>query len=180
MTQTATLSSINKGRNRQPDALDKAHMLQVFTIQVAGHWYGLPIESVRTVFRTNTITTVPMAPPAVAGLVNVRGEVLTAIHVTSYLGLKPAGEQLNYLLVGVEYHDEAYGLIIEKAGDILDIDEATRILIPASHKSATAQIPLPTYKVGDFLLPLLDMETMIKSITATRNTLSTSKHNLSA
>jgi purine-binding chemotaxis protein CheW len=145
-------------------APDTTKIHQVFTIMVSGNWFGIPIKTVRTVFRVNSITAVPLAPPAIAGLVNVRGEVLTAIHLTSYLGLKTDTKKDGFLLVGIEYNDEAYGLIVDKAGDILDLSESTRILIPAAQKDHGNLTPLPTYRVGDILLPLLDVHTMLASL----------------
>ena len=141
---------------------------QVFTIEVSGNWFGIPIEKVRTVFRTSTITTVPMAPPEIAGLVNVRGEVLTAIYLAAYLGLKKSESPGSYLLVGIEHRDEDFGLIINTAGDILDIDTASRILIPAAQSELQRAASMPTYRVGDLLLPLLDIETMLTTMAGRR------------
>ncbi|MGE3645923.1 MAG: chemotaxis protein CheW [Beijerinckiaceae bacterium] len=137
---------------------------QVFTIEIAGNWFGIPIDKVRTVFRANSITPVPMAPKAVAGLVNVRGQVLTAIYLATYLGLKQKSQNGTFLLVGVEHRDENFGFIIDAAGNILDIDETDRVLIPGSQSEYRHILPLPTYQVGDMLLPLLDIDTVLSSL----------------
>jgi len=137
---------------------------RVFTIKVGGAWYGIPIETVRTVFRVDAISEVPLSPPSIAGLVNVRGEVLTVIHLTHYLGLEPVDGSGGYLMVGIEHNDEAFGLIVAKAGDILDIDEAARVIIPAGADGQTTAAPLPTYKLESSLLPILDVDSMLASL----------------
>jgi purine-binding chemotaxis protein CheW len=150
------------------DNVTSSNSHQVFTIEVDGNWFGIPIDKVRTVFRTNTITTVPMAQPEIAGLVNVRGEVLTAIYLAAYLGLNKSEFRGSYLLVGIEHRDEDFGLIVDSAGDILDVDAASRILIPATQADAQQLPSMPTYRVGDLLLPLLDIGTMLNTLSKKR------------
>ena len=159
----ASPNSITGGPARiNPPATKKATRLRrVFTITAGEAWYGIPIEAVRTVFRVDTISEVPLSPPSIAGLVNVRGEILTVIHLTHYLGLEPINGSGGYLMVGIEHNDEAYGLIVDKAGDILEIDEAARVTIPAGADGQTTAAPLPTYKLESGLLPILDVESML-------------------
>jgi purine-binding chemotaxis protein CheW len=165
MTQAAALHSTAAPAMKPPARNHAPGTRQVFSIEVAGNWFGIPIEKVRTVFRTSLITPVPLAPPEIAGLVNVRGEVLTAIHLSTYLGLHAPPLTVGFLLVGIEHREESFGLIVDTAGDILDVDESTRILISASRSEARRSVSLPTYRVGDMLLPLLDIDTMLHALT---------------
>lgn len=147
---------------------------QIFTIQVGNEWFGIPIDNVRTIFRTRKITPVPLAPVAVAGLVNVRGEVLTAIYAASCLDVAnfKCGDEL--LIIGIEHHSESFGLIVSQAGDILDVQDEETILLPnnkqASGKSSNnnAASPhrasLPTYKKNGQYYPVIDMDAFFNAL----------------
>ncbi|MCC2096258.1 MAG: chemotaxis protein CheW [Hyphomicrobiales bacterium] len=168
MSQSAIANASAKRFTRPVPPPEAPRTRQVFTIEISGNWFGIPIEKVRTVFRASLITSVPLAPPEVAGLVNMRGEVLTAIHLATYLGLENTQNTVGLLLVGVEHRDENFGLIVDTAGDILEVDEARRILMPTARAEARRSATLPTYRVGDMLLPLLDIEAMLHTLITPR------------
>lgn len=97
-------------------------MTQLATFTLAGDTYGLAVESVQEVLRAQACTRVPLAPAAVAGLVNLRGQVLTAIDLRERLGLerRPPGEEP--MVVVVRVGGEPVSLLVDAIGDVLDLD----------------------------------------------------------
>ncbi len=140
---------------------------QIFSIRVGSCWYGVDIEKVRTVFNASAITRVPLAPPAIAGLVNVRGEVLTAIDLHAFLAVPKHGSRKGYLLVGITHKEEDFGLIIDAAGDIIDVNDDDRITVPVQPDQRAIQLSLATYRAGDRLIPVLDIQNMLSAIGST-------------
>ena len=149
---------------------------RIFTIEVGGEWYGVPIERVRHVFRITAITPTPLTPPAVAGLINVRGEILAAIHTSLCLGFAQKLERLPALVVSVEHLGENFGLIVGSAGDVVTIAYDQPVALPATYMPAT-NLPAihgqaggrrawPTYHAGDALYPVLDVAALISALKA--------------
>ena len=89
------------------------------TVVTAGQLFGLKLERVRDVFVPRGLSRVPLAPPEVAGLLNLRGRIVTAIDLRRRLGLGPRDEAGAAVAVGIEERGELYGVIVDKVGDVL-------------------------------------------------------------
>lgn len=139
---------------------------RVFTIKVGGEWYGLAIERVRNVFRVETITPAPLTPPAVAGLINVRGEILAAIHTSLCLGFDQTMVQLPALVVSVEHLGEHFGLIVDAAGDVATLAYDRPVTLAANGPGPADRRAWPTYQVGDALYPVIDLAILFNALKA--------------
>jgi purine-binding chemotaxis protein CheW len=91
------------------------------TVQVDGQWLGLPIERVHDVFVVSEMTPVPLASAEIAGLLNLRGRVVTAVSLRRRLGLSDAPAQERRMAVGLEHQGEAYGLLVDAVGEVLKL-----------------------------------------------------------
>ncbi|GMA88922.1 hypothetical protein GCM10025868_41720 [Angustibacter aerolatus] len=76
-----------RARARPPHQRGARMTARIATFTLDGRCYGVPVDRVQEVLRSQVRTPVPLAPPAVAGLVNLRGQVLTAIDLRARLGL---------------------------------------------------------------------------------------------
>jgi purine-binding chemotaxis protein CheW len=115
------------------------------TVVTGGQLFGLPLERVRDVFVPRGLSTVPLAPPEVAGLLNLRGRIVTAIDLRRRLGLPARAEGAIPVAVGIEERGELYGLIVDRVGDVLRLERSTtspilRLSIHAGARSAPACI----------------------------------------
>ena len=81
--------------------------------------FGLRLKRVRDVFVPRGLSRVPLAPPEVAGLLNLRGRIVTAIDLRRRLGLPPREDGGAPVAVGIEDRGELYGLIVDGVGDVL-------------------------------------------------------------
>src|ERR1700693_4954688 len=82
------------------------------TVALDGQWFGLPIARVQDVFMPELLTRVPLSEPEIAGVLNLRGRIVTAIDLRCRLGLPPRPEGLPPMAVGIEWRGESYGLIV--------------------------------------------------------------------
>src|SRR3954470_8495448 len=89
------------------------------TVVTAGQLFGLKLERVRDVFVPRGLSRVPLAPPEVAGLLNLRGRIVTAIDLRRRLGPAPREDGGAPVAVGIEDRGELYGLIVDAVGDVL-------------------------------------------------------------
>ena len=77
---------IERSRTSRGPQKSEPERIVVFTVIIDGERFGLPINCVRTIFRPNAITEVPLAPARMIGLINLRGHVVTAICMRTALG----------------------------------------------------------------------------------------------
>ena len=94
---------------------------QFVTLTVKGQLFGIPVLSVQDVLAKQTIANVPLAHPVVAGLINLRGRIVTAIDLRRRMGLEDRGDGVDSMNVVVEHGKELYSLIIDTIGDVLTV-----------------------------------------------------------
>ncbi len=92
----------------------------VVTFWLSNYLFGLPISEVIEINRDLETTKVPLAPPYIKGIVNLRGQVLTAVDLAERIGLSTEGERAYNLIVRNE-EEERVSLLVEKIGDILEL-----------------------------------------------------------
>jgi len=95
---------------------------EFITVTVARQLLGLPIGRVHDVFVVSEMTKVPLAQAEIAGLLNLRGRVVTAVSLRSRLGLEDDGRTERRMAVGLENQGEAYGLLVDEVGEVLKLD----------------------------------------------------------
>ena len=95
---------------------------QLATFWLDGDLFGVEVEHVQEVLRSQSITRVPLAPAAVAGLINLRGQVVTAIELRERLGRAPRPEGQEAVVIVVRLHGEAVSLLVDAIADVVDVD----------------------------------------------------------
>ena len=130
---------------------------QVATFRVAGHYFGLPVEEVQEVLRPQQMTPVPLAPPVVEGLINLRGQIVTALDLRTRLGLptRPAGETAMNLVVKSD-HSAPVSLLVDSVGDVLPLEHTNLEETPENVNAVTRALLAGVYKLDGELLLLLD------------------------
>jgi purine-binding chemotaxis protein CheW len=131
---------------------------QFATFLVADLLFGVDVLRVQEVLRLQQMTRVPQAPDVIEGLINLRGQIVTAIDMRRRLQLPPrAGDQTAMNIV-VRTDDGAVSLLVDEIGDVLDMDEATYERPPENLDPATRELVHGVYKLKDRLLLVLDAE----------------------
>src|SRR6187401_1116730 len=95
------------------------------TVTIGDHLFGLPISRVQDVFVPARLTQVPLAPPEVAGILNLRGRVVTAIDMRSRLDLGARAKDAPVMAIGIEVRSESYGLLVDSVGEVMALDNST-------------------------------------------------------
>ena len=103
---------------------DNANLTEYVTFTTAGQLFGLPIERVQDVFKPSSITRVPLAGPEIAGVLNLRGRIVTAIHLRNRLdlaGSDAAIAETGRMAIGIESRGELFGLLVDAVGEVLKL-----------------------------------------------------------
>jgi purine-binding chemotaxis protein CheW len=131
---------------------------QFSTFFVEDLFFGVDVLHVQEVLRPQLMTAVPQAPHVIEGLINLRGQIVTAIDMRRRLGLpQRAGDQAPMNIV-VRTVDGAVSLLVDEIGDVLDMDSATYELPPQNLNPAAKELIRGVYKLKDRLLLVLDEE----------------------
>ena len=136
-------------------------MTEYVTATVGGQLFGLPIARVQDVFVLDRLTRVPLAPPEIAGVLNLRGRIVTAIDLRRRLGLAPAGDARKRMAIGIEYKGESYGLLIDAIGEVLSLASNTREGNPVNLDARFARMSAGVHRLEDRLLVVLDVDRVL-------------------
>ncbi|HXR87943.1 MAG TPA: chemotaxis protein CheW [Stellaceae bacterium] len=134
-----------------------------------GSWdFAVPVMQVRDVLRRNQLTPVPLAPRAVAGLLNLRGRIVTAIDLRVRLRLPPQEARSDAAYVVIESGSEYYALIVDSVGDVLPIDERRLGAEPLALDPRWRAVASAVYTMDTGPIVLLDIERLLDLAPARR------------
>ncbi|MBC7551424.1 MAG: chemotaxis protein CheW, partial [Cellulomonas sp.] len=130
---------------------------QFATFTLDHHLFGVEVEKVQEVIRYQEMTRVPLAPAAVGGLINLRGQVLTAVDMRRRLGLPDREPGVHPMNVVVRTEEGAVALLVDQIGEVVDTDVASFELPPDTLDPAARTLIRGAYKLDDRLLMALDV-----------------------
>ena len=124
-----------------------------------GHLFlGIEVRQVQEVIRAQAMTRVPLAPRSVRGLINLRGQIVTAIDLRERLGLAPLDGERAPMNVVVRTEEGAVSLLVDEIGDVMETDEAEFEDPPATIDPVARELIRGVYKLPDRLLLVLDTD----------------------
>ena len=136
---------------------------QLCTVRIGGGWYGLPVERVQEVLRRSGVTPVPLAPAGVAGLINLRGQIVEALDPRVPLSLEAGEADRPSVSVVLRTPAGPVSLLAEDVGDVIEVREESAEPPPASVGASVRRLITVTCKLKDGLLPVLDVDGLISS-----------------
>ena len=131
---------------------------QLATFTLDDRLYGVGVERVQEVLRSQARTRIPLAPPAIAGLVNLRGQVLTAIELREQLGLPPRPQGEEPMVVVIRVGTEPVSLLVDSIGAVVDVDPESFENPPDTLMGPGRELILGAYKLPGRLLLALDVD----------------------
>jgi purine-binding chemotaxis protein CheW len=131
-----------------------------FTVFVNKEIFGLPVENTHTIFRIASVTQVPRGPVDIAGLVNLRGKIVTAVSLRRRLRMPSDAVINDALAIGIEHKGENFALIVDEVGDVLSLAKTMQIPIPAHFDPDRSRLTRGLYRVGKLLIPVLDIDAL--------------------
>jgi purine-binding chemotaxis protein CheW len=140
---------------------DTAKITEYVTFSTAGQMFGLPIERVQDVFKPANITRVPLAAPEIAGVLNLRGRIVTAIHLSKRLDLEARSEGKAPMAIGIESRTESFGLLVDAVGEVLKLSDSDREANPINLDRKLARVSAGVFRLDGQLLVVLDIDRVL-------------------
>jgi purine-binding chemotaxis protein CheW len=131
------------------------------TFLVDDRLLGIPVERVQEVLRAQPVTRVPLAHEHVAGLVNLRGQIVTAIDLRARLGRPARVEGQPTAQVVVLTDDGPVSLVVDRLGDVVAVEEDAFETAPGSVDAVARRLIKGTFKLDDALLLDLDLTAVL-------------------
>ena len=135
---------------------------QYCTFFLDGHYFGVDVLHVQEIIRHQEMTRVPLAPPTVRGLMNLRGQIVTAIDLRRRLGLADRPEHQNPVNVVVQTDDGPVSFLVDEIGDVLEVSQKLFEAPPATLAGKARDVIQGAYKLEGKLLLILDTARTIK------------------
>jgi len=132
------------------------------TATIGGQMFGLPILRVQDVFVVDRLTRVPLAPAEIAGVLNLRGRIVTIIDMRTRLGLERADTSARLMAIGVESRGESYGLLVDAIGEVMKLDQEICEAKPANLDPRLAVASTAIYRLDGSLLIALDLDKVLE------------------
>jgi purine-binding chemotaxis protein CheW len=140
---------------------DNSQLTDYVTFTTAAQIFGLPIARVQEVFRPARITRVPLAGAQIAGVLNLRGRIVTAIDMRSRLGLQAREEAVAPMAIGIESRGESFGLLVDTLGEVLRLSDGDIEANPINLDRKLASVSDGVHRLDGQLLVVLDVDRVL-------------------
>jgi len=131
------------------------------TMSIGGQLFGIPVLKVQDVLGSQTITRVPLAPVEVAGSLNLRGRIVTAVDVRLRLGLPKRENEKSAMSVVVEHEGELYSLLVDSVGEVLSLETRDYQRNPPTLNPRLREFSDGIYRLNDSLLVVLSVSSLL-------------------
>ena len=137
-------------------------MVEYVTAMIGGQLFGLPISRVQDVFMPERVTRVPLASGEIAGVLNLRGRIVTVLDMRARLGLPRPEDGKPPMAVGVDLRGESYGLMIDQIGEVLRLPEDGKEENPVNLDPRLAKLAGGVHRLDGQLMVVLDVDRVLE------------------
>lgn len=150
------------GEERREATADRRHEnnLQYATFRIGAHFLGVAVGKVQEVFTAREMTGVPLAPPVVAGLINLRGHIILTIDLRKRLGFSERDTDEEVMSIVVRTSDGPVNLLVDEIGDVIEVRPDLFEPPPATLDKTLSETVEGVYKLKDELLLALNTESI--------------------
>lgn len=146
--------------NTTTENLDE-NVIEYVTVLIGEQLFGLPISRVQDVFMPDRLTRVPLSAPEIAGVLNLRGRIVTAVDMRCRLGLPKRDDGRPAMAVGIEFKGESYGLLIDTVGEVMKLSDNTREPNPVNLDQRLARVSGGVHRLEGQLMVILDVDRVL-------------------
>jgi purine-binding chemotaxis protein CheW len=140
----------------------EGNITEYVTTMIGGQLFGMPISRVQDVFMPERLTRVPLSSSDVAGVLNLRGRIVTAIDMRARLGLPKNEDGKPPMAVGVELRGESYGLLIDSIGEVLKLADDSREVNPVNLDPRLTKMADGVHRLEGQLMVVLDVDRILE------------------
>lgn len=135
--------------------------MQLCTFRLGDQHYGVDALIVQELIRNQPMTRVPLAPPSVRGLINLRGQIVTAIDLRSRFGLPKLESESEPMNIVIRSDEECVSLLVDQIGDVLSLEQEHFEAPPETLNEAMRPFINGAFKLDEHLLLLLNWKNVV-------------------
>jgi purine-binding chemotaxis protein CheW len=137
---------------------------EFITMSVSNQLFGISVHAVRDVLAAQKITNIPLAPPEIAGSLNLRGRIVTAIDIRKRLNIPLHNNQKDSMSIVVEHGEELYSLLVDSVGEVLRIAPSDLAHNPENLAPGWQEVSMGVFPLKETLLVILDVNKLLTFI----------------
>jgi purine-binding chemotaxis protein CheW len=145
----------------RPKAAGSDEQQVLVTLMVANQLCGVPVPAIRDVLGEQTITRIPLAPPEIAGSLNLRGRIVTAIDLRQRLCLPPVEPGQTRMSVVAEQGGELYALLVDQVSEVMSLNASAFERNPPTLERNWADYSSGIFRLDGRLLVVLDVSKLL-------------------
>ena len=134
---------------------------QYCTFYLDKYFFGVEVSRIQEVLRYQEMTSIPLAPSVIRGLINLRGQIVTAIDLRRKLDFEELPEEKLPMNVVIRADEGAVSFLVDEIGDVLNVDEISFEPPPATVTGPTRELVKGVYKLENRLLLILDIDKVL-------------------
>ena len=140
---------------------DASTTREFVTLKLCGQLFGIPVLDVHDVLNAQKMTKIPLAPPSVAGVLNLRGRIVTAIDLRVHLGFPARDDEEKSMSVVVEHNGDPYSLLIDTVGEVLALPNSDYEKSPVTLDERLRGVCGGVYRLDNEILVVLEVDTLL-------------------
>lgn len=164
MQSTVHLAEQKRNNATQAAIYHANHQQEFLSMRIAGQLFGIPVLQIQDVLSQQKVTKIPLAPKEIAGSLNLRGRIVTAIDVRVRLGECIENKEKKAMSVVIEHGEELYSLVVDEVGDVLKLTEDCYEKNLATLDDLWKEISGGIYRLDKELLVVLDIPRLLRSV----------------
>ncbi len=145
----------------QRDETVSEQFTEYVKVVIGNQLFGLPISRVQDVFVPDRLTRVPLSPPEIAGVLNLRGRIVTAVDMRRRLDLEKRNGNEPLMAIGIDLRSESYGLLVDSVGEVLKFPNGACEAKPANLDPRWARMASGVIRLDGQLLVVLDVDRVL-------------------
>ena len=142
---------------------------QFCTFHLNNLLFGIDVLNVQEIILPQEMTEVPLAPEIISGLINLRGQVVTAINLGKWLNIEPQQADQQSMNVVIRTEDEVVSFLVDSIGDVVEPDEITFEKPPQTLDDDIRELISGVYKLDEQLLLVMDVARTVERFIETFN-----------
>ncbi|MEW6259089.1 MAG: chemotaxis protein CheW [Thermodesulfobacteriota bacterium] len=135
----------------------------IVTFCVSDRWFGIEMNRVQEIAKTVEITPVCLMPPHIAGIVNLRGTIITVIDMASLLMESLNEDHPNRFMIIVQESNERVGFLVHQVGDVIKMDDSATFHPPANLMEQWRDVLVGVVQQKGQLIGVLDVDRLMQA-----------------
>lgn len=148
--------------NKNTKQTNELNLNEYVTMNIGDQKFGLDVTKIRDILANQKITPIPLSPTMVAGSLNLRGRIITAVNLNVVLDVESKPLTTAPMNVVIETNNSMYSLIVDSVGDVLDISQSKILTSQENLSEKWRNVATGIFPLQDELLVILDIDKIFK------------------